>query len=82
MPLMASRSPLSNERAETMSWYRAYFLNDNRRISDVEEFRSPSDEQALIQAQSLLSARGIFLAFELWQDARPILLYPHQPQIA
>ena len=64
-----------------MAWYRAYFLNNSRRISDVEEFRSASDEQALQQAQSLLSARGIFTAFELWQEARPIFLYPKE-QIA
>lgn len=62
-----------------MAWYRAYFLNNSRRISDVAEFRCASDEQALEQAQSMLSARRIFMAFELWQDARPILLYPkHQ----
>jgi hypothetical protein len=59
-----------------MAWYRAYFLNDSRRISDVEEFRSVSDDEALGQAQSLLTRRGNFMGFELWQGARPIWLYP------
>lgn len=59
-----------------MSWYRAYFLNANRRISDVEEFASASDEQALDRAQALLTNRGNFLGVELWQGARPIYLHP------
>jgi hypothetical protein len=65
-----------------MAWYRAYFLNNTRRITDVEEFRSPSDEQALKQANLLLCARGIFMAFELWQEARPVFLYPAQELVA
>jgi hypothetical protein len=59
-----------------MSWYRAYFLNANRRISDVEEFASTSDAQALDHAQALLTDRGHFMGVELWQGARPIYLYP------
>jgi hypothetical protein len=59
-----------------MSWYRAYFLNANRRISDVEEFASLSDEQALDRAQALLTDRRHFKAVELWQGARPIYLHP------
>jgi hypothetical protein len=59
-----------------MSWYRAYFLNANRRISDVEEFASVSDEQALDRARALLTNRGPFLGVELWQGARPIYLHP------
>jgi hypothetical protein len=59
-----------------MAWYRAYFLNDCRRIVDVEEFRSASDELALGRAHDLLALRGRFRAFELWQEARPVLLYP------
>jgi len=59
-----------------MSWYRAYFLNANRRISDVEEFVSLSDEQALDRAQALLTDRRHFSAVELWQGARPIYLHP------
>lgn len=57
-----------------MSWYRAYFLNANRRISDVAEFASASDAQALDRAQALLSDRGHFAGVELWQGARPIHL--------
>lgn len=59
-----------------MNWYRAYFLNANRRISDVEEFASASDTQALDRAQALLSDRRHFKGVELWQGARPIYLYP------
>jgi hypothetical protein len=59
-----------------MAWYRVYFLNERRRISDVAEIRSPSDEQALDDARALLTRRGTFSAFELWQEARPIFLYP------
>jgi hypothetical protein len=64
-----------------MAWYRAYFLNRSRRISDVEEFRSASDDQALDEAQCLLTRRANFMGFELWQEARPIVLYP-QSQLA
>lgn len=59
-----------------MSWYRAYFLNANRRISDVAEFASASDAQALDQAQALLTDRAHFAGVELWQGARPIFLGP------
>jgi hypothetical protein len=59
-----------------MSWYRAYFLNANRRISDVEEFASLSDEQALDRAQAFLTDRRHCLGVELWQGARPIYLHP------
>jgi hypothetical protein len=61
-----------------MAWYRAYFLNGNRHISDVEEFKSGSDEQALEQARDLLAARHEHYAVELWQEARPVYLYPQQ----
>jgi hypothetical protein len=64
-----------------MAWYRAYFLNGSRRISDVEEFPSPSDDQALGEAQSRLAHRGSFMGVELWQGARPVFLYP-QHQVA
>jgi hypothetical protein len=57
-----------------MSWYRVYFLNANRRISDVEEFASASDALALDRAQALLTDRGHFAGVELWQGARPIYL--------
>lgn len=63
-----------------MSWYRAYFLNDRRRIADVEEFRSNSDAQAVEQAEALTASRRDAFGFELWQGARPIVLYP-QPQV-
>lgn len=59
-----------------MSWYRAYFLNANRRISDVEEFASASDAQALDRAQTLLTGRAHFAGVELWQGARPVYLDP------
>jgi hypothetical protein len=59
-----------------MAWYRAYFLNNNRHISDVAEFQSTSDEQAMIDAHALLAKRAYHVAVELWQEARPILLYP------
>ncbi len=59
-----------------MAWYRVYFLNNKRRISDVEEFASASDEQALDRAQELLNDRRYFMGVELWQGARPIYLYP------
>jgi hypothetical protein len=59
-----------------MAWYRAYFLNSNRRISDVEEFKSDSDDQALAKAHDLLANhRKTFMAVELWQEARPVSLY-------
>lgn len=64
-----------------MSWYRAYFLNDRRRIADVEEFRSGSDAQAVERAQALTLGRRDAIGFELWQEARPIILYP-QSQVA
>jgi hypothetical protein len=59
-----------------MSWYRAYFLNAKRRISDVAEFVSASDAQALDRAQALLTDRGHFTAVEVWQGARAVSLYP------
>ena len=59
-----------------MAWYRVYFLNNSRRISDVAEIRSSSDQQALDDARALLTRRGDFPAFELWQEARPIFLFP------
>jgi hypothetical protein len=59
-----------------MSWYRAYFLNDSRRISDVAEFASASDDSALDQARALLTGRSRFIGFELWQESRPVLLHP------
>ncbi len=59
-----------------MSWYRAYFLNNNRRISDVEEFASGSDQLALDRAQELLADRRHFAGVEVWQGARPIYLNP------
>lgn len=59
-----------------MSWYRAYFLNANRRISDFAEFTSASDAQALDRARALLTDRGHFSAVELWQGARAIYLNP------
>lgn len=59
-----------------MSWYRAYFLNNARRISDVEEFASGSDQQALDRAQELLADRRHFAGVEVWQGARPIALAP------
>lgn len=59
-----------------MSWYRAYFLNANRRIADVEEFASASDAQALDRAQTLLTGRSRFMGVELWQGVRPIYLCP------
>lgn len=65
-----------------MSWYRTYFLNDRRRIVDVEEFSSSSDAQALEAASALLRQRGNFPAFELWQGARPIFLYPQGQAVA
>jgi hypothetical protein len=59
-----------------MSWYRAYFLNANHRISDVEEFASLSDTQALDRAQALLTDRRHFAGVELWQGARPVFIQP------
>ena len=59
-----------------MAWYRAYFLNSKRRISDVEEFKGDSDIDALAQANEMLTTRKGFVAIELWQEARPVLLYP------
>jgi hypothetical protein len=61
-----------------MAWYRAYFLNQNRHISDVEEFKSASDDQAMAQARDLLAQRQEHFAFELWQEARPVYLYPQK----
>lgn len=59
-----------------MAWYRAYFLNNDRRISDVAEFQSTSDEQATIDAHQLLAKRVRHIAVEIWQEARPIFLSP------
>jgi hypothetical protein len=64
-----------------MVWYRAYFLNRDQRISDVAEFKSASDEQAMTHAEVLLAGRGYFSGVEVWQDARPVSLYPDR-QIA
>ncbi len=61
-----------------MAWYRAYFLNGKRHISDVEEFKSGSDELAMVQARDLLAQRREHFAFELWQEARPVYLDPQK----
>ncbi|HEV8015353.1 MAG TPA: hypothetical protein VGP48_07450 [Stellaceae bacterium] len=57
-----------------MAWYRAYFINRKRRICDVQEFRSDSDEQALTEAHDMLAQRAHLVAVELWQEARPVFL--------
>jgi hypothetical protein len=59
-----------------VAWYRVYFLNSRHRIVDVDEYRSDSDDSALGQARALLARRGNFSAFELWQEARPVQLWP------
>jgi hypothetical protein len=59
-----------------MNWYRVYFLNEQRRVCDVAEYRSASDETALQRGLSLLKNRPYFHAFELWHDARPVFVYP------
>jgi len=59
-----------------MAWYRVYFLNQRHRISDVAEFKSVSDEQAMIHAEVLLANRRYFIGVEVWQDARPVSLFP------
>ena len=63
-----------SEAKPPMAWYRAYFLNGRRRISDVHEFRSESDEQALVEARAMLTKRERFLGIELWQEERPVFL--------
>ena len=62
--------------ADHMSWYRVYFLNGQRRICDVAEFRSPSNETALQHGRKLLQNRPYFCGIELWQENRPVFIYP------
>ena len=59
-----------------MNWYRAFFVSKERHICEVVEYLSASDEAALQHGRNLLTARPEFAGIEIWQGARPLLLYP------
>jgi hypothetical protein len=59
-----------------MNWYRAYFVSKERRICEVVEYVSPCDDAALDHGRDLLTTRPEFAGIEVWQGARPLLLYP------
>ncbi len=59
-----------------MDWYRAFFVSKQRRICEVVEYLSASDDAALDHGRGLLTARPEFAGIEIWQGARPLLLYP------
>jgi len=59
-----------------MDWYRAYFVSKERRICEVVEYVSASDDAALAHGRGLLTARPEFAGIEIWQGTRPLLLYP------
>ncbi|HEX3970350.1 MAG TPA: hypothetical protein VHX19_03450 [Stellaceae bacterium] len=65
-----------------MNWYRAYFVSKERRICEVVEYVSPSDAAALDHGRGLLTTRPEFAGIEIWQGARPLLLYPQNHSAA
>ncbi len=58
-----------------MNWYRAYFVSKERRIREVAEYISASDDAALNHGRGLLRTRPEFAGIEIWQGTRPVLLY-------
>jgi hypothetical protein len=65
-----------------MNWYRAYFVSKERRICEVVEYVSGSDDAALNHGRGLLTTRPEFAGIEIWQGARPLLLYPQDQDVA
>lgn len=65
-----------------MNWYRAYFVSKERRICEVVEYVSASDETALHHGRHLLTTRPEFAGIEIWQGPRPLLLYPQGQAVA
>ena len=65
-----------------MNWYRAYFVSKERRICEVVEYASSSDDAALDHGRGLLTTRPEFAGIEIWQGARPLLLYPQNHSVA
>jgi len=65
-----------------MNWYRAYFVSKERRICEVVEYMSASDDEALGHGRGLLTTRPEFAGIEIWQGARPLLLYPQNQAVA
>jgi hypothetical protein len=65
-----------------MNWYRAYFVSKERRICEVTEYLGASDDEALHHGRTLLTARPEFAGIEIWQGARPVLLYPQDQAVA
>lgn len=65
-----------------MNWYRAFFVSKERRICEVVEYLSASDDEALDHGRSLLTTRPEFAGVEIWQGARPLLLYPQNQAVA
>ena len=57
-----------------MAGYRLYFLDDNGRIRDADEFDCDGDDDALIQAHSRHDGR----AMELWSGARVVRKIPRR----
>lgn len=58
-----------------MPAYRAYFLDEQYRIRESQDFEESSDTAALARAGHLLGSRHGFRGFELWEDRRPVRLY-------
>ena len=59
-----------------MNWYRAFFVSKERHICEVVEYLSASDDAALHHGRDVLTGRPEFAGIEIWQGARPLLLYP------
>jgi len=57
-------------------WYRAYLLGPNYSITAVEEFGAEHDIDAVTRVNGLALAGSEFAGFELWQEERPVMLYP------
>lgn len=62
--------------------YRCYFLGRDNRIKDVVEFRSMSDDEAIVTAQRQLAVLRFYAGFELWEGTRQVYVRlppPRQP---
>ena len=58
-------------------WYRAYLLGPRYSITAMEEFEAESDAAAVNRVDALVVERNGFAGFELWQEARSVVLSPN-----
>jgi hypothetical protein len=65
-----------------MNWYRAYFVSKDRRICEAVEYVCACDDSAVDHGRGLLTERPEFAGIEIWQGARPLLLYPQDHDAA